>query len=1504
MPGSNRTVRRVQTSKVADFDDQLWPINCAILILAGFVTGIVIATSKFDDPRILYNGWVRLFSVAVMVGLLFWGVTWLQGKMLRRLQLCLLVSLLAHLCLAIYLHERYLELVAEWEAESRDQVIEQYEQVTLPDYYWQQIDQPHTQQSFEKPMETEAPRPTDPEAVQRKADEPEIPAETPPPNQPEIPQRQQPNPAIARRALLSAPRRADAAAGAQVSRQQWKDRPSPNQPIPEPEITPPPRQIAAVPDGTSAPRARATTQPRVEQDQTSEEPLSGRAEQVEVRLPRRSTRQERLADRRITSTPARQTSPPARIPPTEAVTPERVEVAQRAARVAPRPADTATTRQQADAPRVVRPAGDPTPTTPRAAGALALATPRQPRADETPRLARPNRTSPARRTPGPTMPADLAGPQSEVVRLQAASPERTSQPVALPTTTGVSRGADSLAGAVRDASAVRGLPPMSNTADLPSAVAARRAAASGQQPAGAEAVPARPSSLARFGGGADLPSTAIAVEAQPAESPAAAGGTPASRLPVVSGAAVLRSAGQPPLGGGAAAAGTADFALGSAEVVARTGQPRSAGIEQSLATANASARRIARAAGPLAATAASGIAEATAALPGAVATGPSGPQIPSFNIRDSATRRGGTVRPFAAEPAVGAGPVGSSGTPGPVGTAQSSRVTRLESIASAVAGGGTPRPGRTVGGDVAPSAVAEASKPARPAPSGGRATQAAPWQAQVSGPRRQISGLPGALQGQPMAGALASLDSQGGPFASAAARRAIASQQEAGGRDTGSSRSSTIRRSPAGTDLPAAAVPIESAPKAGAGGVATAQGGLPSSLETGLSATVRRAAAQLPVGQDTAAAGTDESGLGSAEAVVMAGWTRAVGNEVRRGSATPPPALVARSGDRPQRTAAAGPTIAASGTLHTEPVAKAPAGGPAAEAGGLGQTTADGLRAAVARGSGRLPAVRPAEGLGEGASPGDAALAATQLGPASPDDAMTAAGRRRIAQGDEPGPSLAGDTGRGPQRTTDAPGLLSEVAETIERPPTGATAAASPGGEAVDAAAAAVGEPSRPEGGLPVRIAAVEGPGGLGYLPSPEVGIPTRRARPESEIIHTIFRRFVIERSGGEVAIDGRVRQQPAEAFRQRDPGRRAEVAQAWGGSEGTEAAVEMGLDYFARHQFPDGHWSLHELPEGVQHEDPALGQMEADSAATGLSLLSYLGAGYTHLDGKYRGEVSRGIDWLLRHQKPDGELFTGGAKYTRFYSHGIAAIALCEAYGMTRDPQLRAPARKAIQFIINTQHPTRGGWRYDVRPETGRSTETDTSVSGWMLMALKSAQMAGLEVPAEVLEKLDAWLDTARAASAAGQYVYNPHASDTPEQRAGRRPNLAMTSEAMLMRMYLGYERDDPGLITGAKYLKDNLPEVGTRSSSLRDCYYWYYATQAMFQMQDDYWTAWNDRLRALATSSQVTSGEQAGSWHPLRPVEDRWGRAAGRHYVTALHLLMLEVYYRHLPLFQELRR
>ena len=97
-------------------------------------------------------------------------------------------------------------------------------------------------------------------------------------------------------------------------------------------------------------------------------------------------------------------------------------------------------------------------------------------------------------------------------------------------------------------------------------------------------------------------------------------------------------------------------------------------------------------------------------------------------------------------------------------------------------------------------------------------------------------------------------------------------------------------------------------------------------------------------------------------------------------------------------------------------------------------------------------------------------------------------------------------------------------------------------------------------------------------------------------------------------------------------------------------------------------------------------------TAATGLALLAYLGAGYTHLDDKYRTVVRNGIDWLVQHQHPDGDLFAGGSTYTHFYSHGIAAIALCEAYGMTQDPRAAraGPPGHRVHHQHAAPHPRR----------------------------------------------------------------------------------------------------------------------------------------------------------------------------------------------------------------------
>jgi len=310
---------------------------------------------------------------------------------------------------------------------------------------------------------------------------------------------------------------------------------------------------------------------------------------------------------------------------------------------------------------------------------------------------------------------------------------------------------------------------------------------------------------------------------------------------------------------------------------------------------------------------------------------------------------------------------------------------------------------------------------------------------------------------------------------------------------------------------------------------------------------------------------------------------------------------------------------------------------------------------------------------------------------------------------------------------------------------------------------------------------------------------------------------------------------------------------------------------------------------------------MQSNTAGTGLALLSFLGAGYTHTDGKYRAVVARGLAYLLANQKPDGDLFLPldprSVQNVRLYSHGIASIALCEAYGMTREARLRQPAQRALDFIVASQSQEEGGWRYT--PGHG----SDTSVSGWQVMALKSGELSGLSVPSRCYALVTRWLDHAQGAGGdPSRYAYRPNSTQIHQ----REPSRVMTAEALLMRQYLGWRRDTPDMIEGADWLRTNPPQFGRPTSSQpsgdRDAYYWYYATQVMFQMQGDYWRDWNEKLQPLVLASQVTDGPLSGSWDPLLPVPDRWGYWGGRLYLTSMHLLMLEVYYRHLPIYQNL--
>ena len=127
------------------------------------------------------------------------------------------------------------------------------------------------------------------------------------------------------------------------------------------------------------------------------------------------------------------------------------------------------------------------------------------------------------------------------------------------------------------------------------------------------------------------------------------------------------------------------------------------------------------------------------------------------------------------------------------------------------------------------------------------------------------------------------------------------------------------------------------------------------------------------------------------------------------------------------------------------------------------------------------------------------------------------------------------------------------------------------------------------------------------------------------------------------------------------------------------------------------------------------------------------------------------------------------------------------------------------------------------------------------------------------------------------------------------------MTAVGLLLRLYTGWRRENPHMINGARVLTQNLPEMGTSRRPRRDTYYWYYATQVMYHMGGDYWERWNRKLHPLLTGTQVNQGPLSGSWNPQTPVPDRWAAHGGRLYVTTMNLLSLEVFYRHLPIYEE---
>ncbi len=356
----------------------------------------------------------------------------------------------------------------------------------------------------------------------------------------------------------------------------------------------------------------------------------------------------------------------------------------------------------------------------------------------------------------------------------------------------------------------------------------------------------------------------------------------------------------------------------------------------------------------------------------------------------------------------------------------------------------------------------------------------------------------------------------------------------------------------------------------------------------------------------------------------------------------------------------------------------------------------------------------------------------------------------------------------------------------------------------------------------------------------------------------------------------------PAGMFGGRKAGLRSRIALREGGSKESESAVERGLKWLAEHQDSDGRWTLHRFAQAGNCKGQCANPgTRSDVAGTALAILPFLGAGYTHKQGKYKRAVHRGLNWLVENQQPDGSFRDIGVG--NMYAHGQATIVLCETLAMTKDKKLAKPAQRSIDYIIRAQHGA-GGWRYT--PEM----PGDTSVLGWQVMALRSAQTAELNVPRKTLAGVRQYLDSAQADELGGLYAYMPVRGR--RMQAGRgMASPAMTAEGLLCRQYTGWKRNHAGLKSGVEYLLQNLPD-----KNRPNIYYWYYATQVMHHMGGEAWNKWNDVMRKLLVDTQELKGHSAGSWNFTQGHD----ASGGRLYATALAICSLEVYYRHMPLYR----
>ena len=314
------------------------------------------------------------------------------------------------------------------------------------------------------------------------------------------------------------------------------------------------------------------------------------------------------------------------------------------------------------------------------------------------------------------------------------------------------------------------------------------------------------------------------------------------------------------------------------------------------------------------------------------------------------------------------------------------------------------------------------------------------------------------------------------------------------------------------------------------------------------------------------------------------------------------------------------------------------------------------------------------------------------------------------------------------------------------------------------------------------------------------------------------------------------------------------------------DTAIHRALEYLKTVQRPDGAWES--------------GSFGPATSVTSLSIMAFLAAGHVPGEpGPYRDSIERGLRYVLDHQQPNG-VIASNVSNGPMYCHGISTLMLAEVIGMTADPQLAEQTRGAltlaVKLILSAQNRPKnkdqsGGWRYQPT-----SDDSDISVTGWQLMALRAAKSAGCDVPSENIDRAIAYLKRC-AVPQGGGFAYQP----------GSSPNNPRTGTGILALEICG-EHLTKEAVAGAEYLLKHPPAWSSSSFF----YEVYYGSLAMFQMGDKYFLPYYPKLLSILLSHQ----SQDGSWLS----DDAHDRTGGKNYCTSMAVLALCVEYRYLPIYQ----